>query len=51
MARPPAPTDARPPASGRYVSKRERALLAASRPPVDSVSLLPSPATAVLDSQ
>jgi WD repeat-containing protein 25 len=32
--------------SGRYVSKRERALLAASRAPVDSASQLPPPAAA-----
>ncbi|TVU13334.1 hypothetical protein EJB05_40386 [Eragrostis curvula] len=37
-------------ASGRYVSKRERALLAASRAPVDSASQLPPPAAAELDS-
>lgn len=33
-------------ASGRYVSKRERALLAASRAPVDPASQIPTPAAA-----
>lgn len=50
---PPRPDAAPPlasPASGRYVSKRERAILAASRAPVDSASLLPSQATAAVDS-
>ncbi|WVZ88784.1 hypothetical protein U9M48_035258 [Paspalum notatum var. saurae] len=50
---PPLPNAALPlasPANGRYVSKRERALLAASRTPVDSASPLPPPATAGFDS-
>ncbi|KAL6841456.1 hypothetical protein ACP4OV_028733 [Aristida adscensionis] len=49
IPRPPALADAPPPApptSGRYVSKRERALLAASRATVNSASAPPSPATA-----
>ncbi|CAL4939843.1 unnamed protein product [Urochloa decumbens] len=50
---PPPPATAPPlasPASGRYVSKRERALVAASQAPVDSASLLSQQTTAVVDS-
>jgi hypothetical protein len=49
---PPLPNAAPPltsQASGRYVSKRERALLAASRASVDAASILPPQTTAEVD--